>query len=68
MQLGSSRELLGAWCGQERLNISFPELRISEIHEHPAAGPKSARRALVDHHDWPADTVLEQYVAFGATS
>ncbi len=44
------------------------ELRISEIHERPAVDPAATRRALVDYHDWPVDTVLEPCVAFGARS
>jgi hypothetical protein len=43
-------------------------LRISEVHEWPAADPEAARRVLVDHHDWSADTTLKPYVGFGAVS
>ncbi|TFC60333.1 hypothetical protein E3O62_06365 [Cryobacterium sp. TMT2-15-1] len=43
-------------------------LRISKVDEWSAADPEAARRILVDHHDWPADTALHPQVAFGAVS
>ena len=43
-------------------------LRVSQIDEWSAADPEAARRILVDHHDWPADTALHPRVAFGAVS
>lgn len=43
-------------------------LRISTVDEWSAADPEAARRILVDHHGWPADTALHPQVAFGAAS
>jgi hypothetical protein len=43
-------------------------LRINKVDEWSAADPEAARRILVDHHDWPADTALHPQMAFGAAS
>lgn len=43
-------------------------LRISKVDEWSAADPEAARRLLVDHHGWPAETALHPEVAFGAVS
>ena len=43
-------------------------LRISLVDEWPAVDPDAARRILVDHHGWPAETSLHPQVAFGAVS
>ena len=43
-------------------------LRINEVHERPAANPQEAKQALIHHHEWPGDTVLQPYVNFGAIS
>lgn len=43
-------------------------LRISKVDEWFAANPEAARRLLVEHHGWPADTALYPQVSFGAVS
>ena len=43
-------------------------LRLSEIHEWPAADPAAARRVLVDQSGWPDTTTMEPYMNFGAAS
>ena len=49
--------------------VETPEgLRMSEIHEWPAASPEEAQNVLVKECGWPDTTKLEEHVAFGALS
>eukprot|EP00613_Pedinella_sp_CCMP2098_P006539 CAMPEP_0171610168 /NCGR_PEP_ID=MMETSP0990-20121206/9892_1 /TAXON_ID=483369 /ORGANISM="non described non described, Strain CCMP2098" /LENGTH=171 /DNA_ID=CAMNT_0012173533 /DNA_START=41 /DNA_END=556 /DNA_ORIENTATION=- len=49
--------------------VETPEgLRMSEIHEWPAASPEEAQKVLVKECGWPDTTKLEEHVAFGALS
>jgi hypothetical protein len=49
--------------------VDTPEgLRISEIHEWPAASPEEAQKVLVEKCGWPKTTQFEEHVAFGALS
>ena len=43
-------------------------LRVSNVDEWSAADPEAARRLLVDHHGWPAETTFQPKAAFGAVS
>ena len=43
-------------------------LRFSKVDEWRAADREAAGRILVEHHDWPAETVLHPQVVFGAAS
>jgi hypothetical protein len=49
--------------------VDTPEgLRISQVHEWPAAAPEEAQKILVKECGWPSTTQLEEHVGFGALS
>jgi hypothetical protein len=49
--------------------VDTPEgLRISEIHEWPAASPEDAQKVLGEQCGWPKTTQFEKHVGFGALS
>jgi hypothetical protein len=49
--------------------VDTPEgLRMSQVHEWPAASPEKAQNILAKECGWPSTTEFEEYVGFGALS
>lgn len=52
-----------------KMRVSFLPFTLRTIplaFEWSAADSSAARRILIDHHGWPADTTIAPHVAFGA--